>query len=161
MKTSYLVVFAAPVPDSDDILVVEEEVFLCVGHAKEGTTKTSSLSGAGRRNYSIAFISKTAYHMHLGPSPFDLAPQTLQYMKLSFLGKSPSLKQRVSLVQHMHMYFEYSNITCTVTQLTNEVKVRPLARHHVVEPLGIACVLCVIHDTTIKHRSQARNTEAW
>ena len=41
---------AAPVPDSDDVLVVdhiEEEVFLCAGHAKEATTKTSSLSGAG------------------------------------------------------------------------------------------------------------------
>ena len=32
-------------PDSDDVLVVEEEMFLCAGHAKEATTKTSSLSG--------------------------------------------------------------------------------------------------------------------
>ena len=31
----------------DDVLVVEEEVFLCAGHAKEATTKTSSLAGAG------------------------------------------------------------------------------------------------------------------
>ena len=38
---------AAPTSDSDDVLVVEEEVFLCAGHAKEATTKTSSLSGAG------------------------------------------------------------------------------------------------------------------
>ena len=38
---------AAPAPDSDDVLVVEEEVFLCAEHAKEATTKTSSLSGAG------------------------------------------------------------------------------------------------------------------
>ena len=37
----------APAPDSDDVLVVEEEVFLCVGHAKEATTKTLSQSGAG------------------------------------------------------------------------------------------------------------------
>ena len=36
---------AAPTPDSDDFLVVEEEVFLCVGDAKEANTKTSSLSG--------------------------------------------------------------------------------------------------------------------
>ena len=36
---------AAPAPDSDDVLVVE--VFSCAGHAKEATTKTSSLSGAG------------------------------------------------------------------------------------------------------------------
>ena len=35
---------AAPAPDSDDVLVVEEEAFLCAGHAKEATTKTSSLS---------------------------------------------------------------------------------------------------------------------
>ena len=38
---------AAPAPASDDVLVVEEEVFLCAGHAKEATTKTSSLVGAG------------------------------------------------------------------------------------------------------------------
>ena len=38
---------AAPAPASDDVLAVEEEVFLCAGHAKEATTKTSSLSGAG------------------------------------------------------------------------------------------------------------------
>ena len=37
---------AAPAPDSDDVLVVEEEAFLCAGRAKEATTKTSSLSGA-------------------------------------------------------------------------------------------------------------------
>ena len=59
---------AAPAPDSDDVLVVEEEVFLCAGHAKEATTKTSSLSDTERRNYSIAYISKMAYRMHLGPS---------------------------------------------------------------------------------------------
>ena len=28
---------AAPVPDSDDILVVEEEAFLCVGMACQGS----------------------------------------------------------------------------------------------------------------------------
>ena len=38
---------AAPAPDSDDVLVVEEEAILCAGHAKEATTKTPSLSGAG------------------------------------------------------------------------------------------------------------------
>ena len=84
---------AAPAPDSDDVLVVEEEAFLCVGHAKEATTKTSSLSGAGRRNYSIAYISKTAYRMHLGPSPFVSAPQTLQDMKLSFWVNFPFKSQ--------------------------------------------------------------------
>ena len=39
---------AAHAPASDDVLVVEEEVFLCAGHAKEATIKTSSLAGAGR-----------------------------------------------------------------------------------------------------------------
>ena len=34
--------------------MVEEEVFLCVGHAMAATTKTLSLSDAGWRNYSIA-----------------------------------------------------------------------------------------------------------
>ena len=33
-------------PDCDDVLVVEEEVFLCAGYAKKATTKMSSLSGA-------------------------------------------------------------------------------------------------------------------
>ena len=45
--------------------------------------------GGGQRNYSIAYISKTAYGMHLGPSPFDSAPGTLQDMNLSFLGEPP------------------------------------------------------------------------
>ena len=77
-------------PDSDDVLVVEEEVFLCAGHAKEATTKTSSLSGVGGGgNYSIAYIAKTAHRMHLGPSPFDSAPRTLQDIKLSYLGELP------------------------------------------------------------------------
>ena len=31
---------AAPVPGSGSVLVVEEEVFLCVGHAMAATTKT-------------------------------------------------------------------------------------------------------------------------
>ena len=42
---------AALAPASDDVLVVEEEVFLCVGHAKEATTKTPSLAGAGAVHY--------------------------------------------------------------------------------------------------------------
>ena len=36
---------AAPALDSDDVLVVEEEAFLCVGHAMAAPTKTSSLCG--------------------------------------------------------------------------------------------------------------------
>ena len=69
--------------------MVEEEAFLCAGHAKEATTKTASLSGAGRHNYSIAYISTMAYRMHLGPLPFDSVPRTPRYMKLSFLGELP------------------------------------------------------------------------
>ena len=38
---------AAPAPASDDVLVVEKEVFLCAGHSKEATAETSSLAGAG------------------------------------------------------------------------------------------------------------------
>ena len=75
---------AAPAPDSDDVLVVAS--LACPTHknasSSRSTTKTSSLSGTGRRNYSIASISKTAYRMHLGPSPFDSAPRTLPDMKL-------------------------------------------------------------------------------
>ena len=80
---------AAPAPDSDDVLVVAS--LACPAHKNtfSSTTKTSSLAGAGRRNYSIAYISKTAYRMHLGPSPFDSATRTLRDMKLSFLGELP------------------------------------------------------------------------
>ena len=47
MITSYLVVFEAL--NGDDVLVVEQESFFCVGlgHAKEATAKMSSLSGTG------------------------------------------------------------------------------------------------------------------
>ena len=50
-----------------------------------------TFGGGGGSNYSIAYISETAYCMHLGPSPFYSAPRTLQYMKLSFLGELPLL----------------------------------------------------------------------
>ena len=36
-----------PAPDSDEVLVVEEETLYSVGHAMAATTKTSSLSGVG------------------------------------------------------------------------------------------------------------------
>ena len=58
---------------------------------KEATPKTSSLSGTGGGggggNYPNAYVSKTAYRMHLGPSPFDSEPQTLRDMRFSFLGE--------------------------------------------------------------------------
>ena len=43
--------------------------------------------GAGRRNYSIAYISKTVYRMRRGPSPFDSAPRTLRNTKFSLSGE--------------------------------------------------------------------------
>ena len=78
---------AAPAPDSDDVLVIASLACLAHKNASSSTTKTSSLAGAGRRNYSIAYISKTAYRMHLGPSPFDSVPRTLRDMRLSFFGE--------------------------------------------------------------------------
>ena len=81
---------AAPALASDKVSVVKEEVFLCAGHAKEATTKTSSLSGAGvTQLFNGLYIQNGLSHMHLGPSPFDSAPQTLRDMKLSFLGELP------------------------------------------------------------------------
>ena len=46
----------------------------------------------GRRNYSIAYISKPAHRLHLGRSPFDSAARALRDMKLSFLGELPQLE---------------------------------------------------------------------
>ena len=96
---------AAPAPASDDVLVVAS--LACPAHenTSSSTTKTSSLASVGRHNCSIAYISKTAYRMHLGPSPFDSAPQTLQYMKLSFLGELPLKKNSFSCISHWYMYW--------------------------------------------------------
>ena len=49
----------------------------CPPHKNDSstTTKTASLSGAGWRNYSIAYISKAGYRMHFGPSPFTQHPE--------------------------------------------------------------------------------------
>ena len=52
----------------------------CHAHA---TTKTSSLSNL------VAYLSKTAYRMHLGPSSLDSVFQALQGMKFSFSGNFP------------------------------------------------------------------------
>ena len=80
---------AAPAPDSDDVLVVEEEVFLCAGHAKEATTKTSSLSGAGAAQlFNRLYIQNGLSH---APRTFTirLSTRTIRDMKLSFLGELP------------------------------------------------------------------------
>ena len=84
---------AAPAPDSDDVLVVASLAYLAHKNTSSSTTKTSSLSGAerggGTQLFNRLYKFKTAYHMHLGPSPFDSAPRTLQDMKLSFLSELP------------------------------------------------------------------------
>ena len=79
----------APTLDSDDVLVVEEEAFYVRGMPRKLLLNCHHCLAWGRRNYSTAYISKTAYRMHLGPSPFNSAPQTLRDMKLSFLGEHP------------------------------------------------------------------------
>ena len=59
-------------------LQFEEEALPCGVTASSSTTKTSSLfRRGGGAIYLIAVIPKTADRMHLGPSPFDSAPQTL------------------------------------------------------------------------------------
>ena len=70
----------------DPGIPVEEEAFLCAGHAKdqEATTKTSSLSGAG-----AAQLFNRRYPIQNGLS-HDSAPRTLRDMKLSFLGELTS-----------------------------------------------------------------------
>ena len=82
---------AAPAPDSDDILVVAS--LACPAHknTSSSTTKTSSPAGAGAAQLfnRLYYKSKTAYRMHLGPSPFDSAPRTLRDTKSSFLGELP------------------------------------------------------------------------
>ena len=80
---------AAPVPDSDDVLVVEEGAFLCAGHAKEATTKTSSLFGAGAAQlFNRLYIRNGLSH---APRTFTIRfrPRTLRDMKLPFLGELP------------------------------------------------------------------------
>ena len=90
---------AAPAPGSDDVLVVASLACPTHKNASSSTTKTSSLSGArgggGGGNYSIADISKSAFRMHLGPSPFNSAPRTLRDMKLSFWMNFPFKKDAV------------------------------------------------------------------
>ena len=80
---------AAPAPASDGVLVVEEEVFLCAGHGKEATTKTSSLAGAGvaqlfNRLYNPKRLIVCTSDLH-----HSTRPRTLRDMKLSFLGELP------------------------------------------------------------------------
>ena len=75
----------APVPASDDVLVVEEEVFLCVGHAKEATTETSSLSGAGAAQlFNRLYVQNGLSH---APWTFTIrlsAPNTTGYEVIIF-----------------------------------------------------------------------------
>ena len=76
---------AAPAPASDDVLEVEEEVFLCAGHAKEATTKTSSLAGAGAAQlFNRLHIQNGLSH---APWTFTIrlgAPNTTRYEVIIF-----------------------------------------------------------------------------
>ena len=76
---------AAPAPASDDVLVVEEEVFLCAGHAKEATTKTSSLAGAGAEQlFNRLYIQNS---LSYAPRTFTIrlsAPNTTRYEVIIF-----------------------------------------------------------------------------
>ena len=66
---------AAPTPASDDVLVVEEEVFLCAGLAKEATTKTSSLAGVGAAQLFLhAQYTKNRYIMRKHTRSKNLPP---------------------------------------------------------------------------------------
>ena len=73
-------------PDSDDVLVVEEEVFLCAGHAKEATTKTSSLSGVGGGGQLFNRLYSQNGSSH-APRTFTIrlsAPNTTRYKVIIF-----------------------------------------------------------------------------
>ena len=76
----------APAPDCDDVLVVEEEAFLCAGHTKVAATKTSSLSGAGRRNKSLIYPTR---HIACTSDLHHLTQHPEHYEMRSFLGELP------------------------------------------------------------------------
>ena len=76
---------AAPVLDSDGTLVVEEEVVLCAGYAKEASTKTSSQSGAGAAQlFNCLYVRNGLSH---APRTFTIrlsAPNTTRYEVIIF-----------------------------------------------------------------------------
>ena len=101
---------AAPAPEKDDVLVVEEEVFFMCGvcqagsrlpDAKEATTKTSSLSGAGAaqlfNNLKLLSNSNTAYRTHLVPRTF-----TIRFSADSLTVESGVSSTMVLLVQWLY-----------------------------------------------------------
>ena len=108
MITSYLVVLGAlsqmvkvrgacDKPDSDGVLVVGEEAFLCAGHAKEATTKMSSLSGVGRGGGAAQLFNRLYIQNGLSHAPrtFTIrlsAPNTTRYEVIIFGGTSPLTK---------------------------------------------------------------------
>ena len=81
---------AAPTPASDDVLEVEEEVFLCAGHAKDATTKTSSLAGAGAAQlFNRLHIQNGFSHAPLTFTIQLSAPNTTRYEVIIFGWTSP------------------------------------------------------------------------
>ena len=77
--------YAAPALASDDVLVEEEEVSLCAEHAKEATTKTSSLAGVGAAQlFNRLYIQNGSSH---APRTFTVrlsAPNTTRYEVIIF-----------------------------------------------------------------------------
>ena len=77
--------YAVPTPASDDVLVEEEEVFLCAGHAKEATTNASSLAGAGAAQiFNCLYIQNG---LSRAPRTFTIrlnAPNTTKYEVIIF-----------------------------------------------------------------------------
>ena len=68
-----------------DVLVVEEEAILCAGHAKEATTKTSSLAGAGAAQLFNGLYIQNG--LSLAPQTFTVrlsAPNTTRYEVIIF-----------------------------------------------------------------------------
>ena len=82
-----------PATDSDDALVISSLAWPAHKSTSSSTTKTSSLSGAGRGGSIIQWLIYPKRHiaamMHLRPSPFDSAARALQDLKLSSLGELP------------------------------------------------------------------------
>ena len=76
---------AAPMPDSDDVLVIEEEALLYAGHAEEATTKTASLSGAeAAQLFNQLYIQSSLSH---APRTFTIrltTPNTTRYEVIIF-----------------------------------------------------------------------------
>ena len=72
-----------------------------------------------------SIISKTAYYMHLGPSPSKSAPLTLPDMNFHFLGNFPSLKTiKIEFLESLCLQ-TCNSIIAAVISSTTSVSVLP------------------------------------